>query len=185
MKAEMQDWEDFEVSLLMQFCGLEISRVSSRRGLRLGQVDYLLDLLRKLGVESASPTKIVLDKEESRDVIDYEDDMEKASLVKEAQRLAGELVLLAQKTRLDISYSVSRVAPMTLGSPRRAIACAKRVLRHLASTRKLTLTYYNNEMLEIQSQEFDCRPKIKMMLMGARWCCSMAVQYSGRLESSR
>jgi hypothetical protein len=164
MKGEMTNCEDFKVSLLMKFCGLEMSRSRTGKGLLLGQEDYLQDLLRKRGLESTRPTKIVLDKEECRNVIgDYEDDVEKASLVREAQRLAGELVWLAQKTRLDISYSVSRVASMTLGSPRRAIACAKRVLRYLASTRTMTLTYYDDEAMEL-FQDFECRRALKEVL---------------------
>ncbi|CAE7493024.1 GIP [Symbiodinium microadriaticum] len=63
------------------------------------------------------------------------------SQVKQAQRMAGELLWLVTRTRPDIGYATAHVCATALKSPIAAIRLGKMVVRYLAATPTWGLTY--------------------------------------------
>ena len=61
--------------------------------------------------------------------------------VKQAQRIAGELLWLVTRTRPDIGYATAHVCGAALKSPTAALRLGKMVMRYLAATPTWGLTY--------------------------------------------
>ena len=59
--------------------------------------------------------------------------------VAEAQRLTGEVMWLAHKTRPDVAFTSSLMASITLRAPSRCIAIGHKVLRYLPATKNLRM----------------------------------------------
>ena len=62
-----------------------------------------------------------------------------AHAVAEAQRLTGEVMWLAHKTRPDVAFASSLMASITLRAPSRCIAIGHKVLRYLQATKNLRM----------------------------------------------
>ena len=58
-----------------------------------------------------------------------------------AQKIAGSLIWLSTRTRLDISYGQSRVSSMATTNPKQAILEGKRILRYLRGTADYALYF--------------------------------------------
>ena len=108
-------FRDVEAVNKLKFCGIEIGRTEGG-GLFIHQSAYTQMMLQQHQLETTEPTKIILDKSECTggnaraDLQDEEelDDSEGKGLVKVAQRFAGELNWVSQKSRPDITYSANR-----------------------------------------------------------------------------
>ena len=61
--------------------------------------------------------------------------------VRLAQKMSGGLLWLANRTRPDISFAVSRVASLASSRPKQSLVFGKKVLRYLAASRTIVLEY--------------------------------------------
>ena len=107
----------------------------------VSQEGYVLDLLRAHGMEQSAGTKLPCPKEWVLD-----DDQEDAppenfseEELKHAQRVVGEQLWLAMRTRPDILYVVNYMASQVSKRPVKVAKVGRRVLAYLQSTSALTL----------------------------------------------
>ncbi|CAE7272945.1 RE1 [Symbiodinium sp. CCMP2592] len=119
----------------LKFLGVGISPLENEPGFALDQRSYIDELLAKNGFQGRGsnipcPKELLSD----GDLEDPEDVSYPTSL-REAQRLTGELLWLAQKSRPDVSFVVQYMASHTIGRPRHVCDVAQRVFRYLSLTR--------------------------------------------------
>ena len=102
-----------------------------------------MDLLRQYEghhlVSSAVPvTRDTIPENREDEDADDEQDPEQ---VHRAQKLGGELLWLAMRTRPDISFGVSHLCSLTTRKPEAAIKVGKMILRYLSGTADVGLVY--------------------------------------------
>ena len=73
------------------------------------------------------------------------------------QALVGSLLYLSTKTRSDIAYAVSRVAPFCAKPTREHWTTVKRIFRYLKGTSNLGLLYLQNQHFSQNGQIHRCR----------------------------
>ena len=128
----------------MAFVGLQVKRLAEGRGLFVHQAPYITSILKKNGLESGNPSKTsgecgeVDSKEVQQEIEKVEAD---PKLIREAQRMTGELIWLVTRTRPDIAYTVHRAATFTLREPQKCIDICKRLLRYLKGTNDTGIWY--------------------------------------------
>ena len=129
-------WKTSEPNWLkdgLRFCGIEVER-GSDGAYRLHQTSYLSDLVSRyaLPVESSLPDcKTGYEEEETLSI----------PLLRRAQKLVGELLWLSGKTRLDVSYTVSKLGQYCSKCPSSVYRDGLRTLAYLARTSHLQLRY--------------------------------------------
>ena len=104
----------------------------------LDQEAYVDELVRAYGLTEACKSKIVCPKE----LLMVEEEMSQPCdepTVKLAQKLAGECLWLAQRTRLDISFATTVLCSRVSRDPLSAIAIGKRILSYLFFTKDYKL----------------------------------------------
>ena len=134
------EWLTEEESASLRFCGFELSRQGP--DLLLHQQSYLGDLLARYSdVKPANcPLPGVLDDSEESNI--------EISAVRRAQTVVGELLWLAVRTRLDISYAVAWLGRHVARCPNRVMHYGRQVLGFLSSTQRLGLLYTSRASLE-------------------------------------
>jgi hypothetical protein len=129
----------------LKFCGIEIVATKGG-GLCIHQGSYLLAVLTKHDMIHVRHVRIIMDKnecmdEDDQDVADPLTSTEGIAQIRLAQKFIGELNWISQRTRPDITYSVSKAAQLATSNPWRAVAMCKRILRYLSSTRTLGIHF--------------------------------------------
>ena len=98
---------------VIKFCGMEISkyRHGNVRGYKLSQESYTKNLMHKYGMEACNSCPVVLPSDECEGQGNAAEmgEEQRALLVKEAQKIVGELIWLT-RTRFDATYAVQRTA---------------------------------------------------------------------------
>ncbi|CAE7733245.1 RE1 [Symbiodinium sp. CCMP2592] len=107
-------------------------------GYSLGQESYIAELLRSHDAKENSRPTAPLPKEWIREVPPDEDFAEVE--LRAAQRITGELLWIAQRTRVDIAFCVGLMASWVAKYPRQVSKIGARVLEFLANTRSHRLT---------------------------------------------
>jgi len=74
-------------------------------------------------------------------------------LVREAQRIAGEVLWLSTRTRPDLSYPIQRMTSEATKHPDKALKYGTRMLRYLKGTKDYGLLYLNKEKTRLKYEE--------------------------------
>ena len=131
----------------LRFLGVDIYEVCDEfgtRGYTLSQEGYIDELVRSHGLEYNARAVIPLPKEWVKSAPEEEKDYD-ASLLRDAQKITGELLWVSQRTRLDICFSVGLMSSWTTRSPGFVIKIGLRVLAYLANTKGIRLSLVPNE----------------------------------------
>ena len=132
----------------VRYLGMEVrSRcVCGKIQYHVSQGGYIADLLRSYPHEAAKPgmipaTKELLCDEEEEDCEGEVREEPDESLVKSAQKTAGELLWLMSRTRPDIGFATVHVCMNATKRPQVALDLGKYVIRYLAATKDVGLTF--------------------------------------------
>ena len=134
------EWRTSDLTFLrpgssIRFLGMELEMDSTHNTLYINQRSYIEEVLRAHGFREEIP----LSKEHAVFEVMEEDIPPTAHAVAEAQRLTGEVMWLAHKTRPDVAFTSSLMASITLRAPSRCIAIGHKVLRYLQATKNLRM----------------------------------------------
>ena len=107
-------------------------------GYSLAQEAYIDELLRSHGVTPSSRATAPVPREWVRELPPAEDFSDEE--LRTAQRVTGELLWLAQRTRIDIGYCVGLMASWVSRYPQQVSRIGGRVLEYLANTKEYRLS---------------------------------------------
>ncbi|CAE7242537.1 GIP [Symbiodinium sp. CCMP2592] len=111
----------------------ELNDTGDLIGYSLAQESYIAELLRNHEVKPSSRATAPVPKEWVREVPPEEQFSE--GELRASQRITGELLWVAQRSRVDISYCVGLMASWVARFPRQVLKIGTRVLEYLANTR--------------------------------------------------
>ena len=143
MKSLRSLWKTTEPEYLkfgdegqLRFMGYEIVRTKNG-DLFLHQKRYIDDLLRKFDLEGerglSTPMYSVLDDKYDNSKIDHSKVDTEGESFKLCQCALGCLIFLSTRTRIDISYAVSRAASHLHRNPDEALEATRRIIRYLGT----------------------------------------------------
>ena len=113
-----------------------------KRVFTIGQSAYVRDLLRSYGMEECFSTQLPVPKdwiEQAENDDEPEEGITEES-IKKAQRVVGELLWLATKTRPDLLFTTNHMAAMLGRRPDYVCRVGQRVLSYLSGTADVRLT---------------------------------------------
>ena len=119
------------------FCGLEIHDTGNR--LHIHQKKYLADLLNRYPTITGEASQPGLKEPENHELCDNK--QTDITRIRLAQKLAGELLWIATKTRPDLVYLTSRIGQMVTRNVEFAIQLAYNALRYLRATAHYEIVY--------------------------------------------
>ena len=126
-----------EATKPIKFLGMNIYSVEGE-GFYINQQPFIQELVKRYGLEgekSGTPMS-------TRDVADIpEEPSRSATDIKEAQKIAGELLWISTRTRPDISYGVSRLCSSCAKSPKWVVETGKQIVKFLNKTQDLSIKY--------------------------------------------
>ncbi|CAE7529331.1 GIP, partial [Symbiodinium necroappetens] len=132
----------------VRYLGMDIRRKDAAlTTFHVSQGSYVGELLKSYPAEASRPSQVPATKDTMplQDDLDEEEGNEQGDpdpgQVKQAQRIAGELLWLVTRTRPDIGYATAHVCGAALKSPAAALRLGKMVMRYLAATPTWGLTY--------------------------------------------
>ncbi|CAE7633410.1 RE1 [Symbiodinium sp. CCMP2592] len=140
-----QLWKTSELELLtaehdLRFLGCEISTSEDENVFYLHQRPYIDEILRHHEVAATMLSQV----QAPRDMVTFEafegESPGTPEEIKAAQRLCGELLWLAQRSRPDICYVVSAMSSLLSRAAVRCVAIGTRLLAYLQQTKNLALT---------------------------------------------
>ena len=130
----------------VRFDGLELLWSPDYSEMYVGQQSYIADLISRYPEAKSQSVPL------TRQILDDEpNESPSAEDVKRSQKLLGELLYLAVRSRPDIAYSCSRLASCLTKRPREVFELALGVVGYLLSTPQVGLIYRkggNPELLE-------------------------------------
>ena len=106
----------------IRFLGMELELSEDKSAVYVNQSAYIEEVLRAYEVNPNYKDKIPISKELSSFEVGPDDTPPTAKDVAAAQRLTGELMWVAQKTRPDLSYTCSLLASLSTQAPARCLA---------------------------------------------------------------
>ena len=121
-----------------RFCGFELKYNEEETELKVGQVSYIQDLLKRHGVTRKRTTPMAKVDELDADVPEENIQLHE---IRAAQALTGELLWAAIRSRPDISFAVASMGRAVTKQPRKAVMVGNQVLEYLANTVYETLHY--------------------------------------------
>ncbi|CAE7215856.1 GIP [Symbiodinium sp. CCMP2592] len=129
----------------VRYLGMDVRRREKREAIsfHISQGSYVTELLRNYPEEAARPSQIPASKE----VMPMGEEGEAEAgpvdedLVRQAQKMAGELLWLLTRTRPDVGFATAHVCSAATKDPASAIKLAKMTMRYLASTVSWGLCY--------------------------------------------
>jgi uncharacterized protein YuzE len=130
------EWEVTDLGEPSKIVGIEITQTPDR--LCISQTKYIESLLKKEGMDNANAVGMPLDPNVKleRNPVDNEPNRSNTYA-----KLLGELQYIANGTRPDISYAVNQLATYTANPDLKHYGHLKCILRYLAGTRDLGITY--------------------------------------------
>ncbi len=141
VKAQISnEFQVIDKGQLRHFLGMEIEREGETGIIRLGQSQYIRDVLKMYGMETCKPLAVPL---EAGYQVSCDDDSEKVDQ-QQYQSLVGTLIYNATSTRPDILHSVSKLAQRNSDPRKEHMVRLKHILRYLAGTINLKLIYEPN-----------------------------------------
>ena len=138
-------------------CGLQVNRLVGGLGLFVHQAPCITSVLKKNGMEACNPAKTTgecgeVDPEEGKQ--GNEKGEADPRLVREAQRMTGELIWLVTRTRVDIANTVHRAATFTLREPQKCIDICKRLLRYLKGNCEVGIWHKSKPVVNKDREKF-------------------------------
>ena len=122
----------------MKIVGIEIAL--GNHSIMILQCCYLESILQKEGMDQANPISMLL---EHNAKFKPNLDGNVGSHSNSYTRLMGELQFIANATRPDIAYAVSKLSSYTANPSMQHVTMLKRVLQYLSGTRLYRITYHN------------------------------------------
>ena len=143
-----QVWRTSELAFLtpttpLRFLGMELE-VDDAGVIYVNQRGYIEEILRAHGVPAEAKDKIPLAKDQSSFELLDSDLPSTPEAVTQSQRITGELMWLAQRSRPDIAFTCSLMASITLRSPERCLAIGAKTLRYLQGTKEYRMMISND-----------------------------------------
>ncbi|CAE7730560.1 GIP [Symbiodinium sp. CCMP2456] len=138
-------WKTTELEILSashgtRFLGCEILTTEARDRYYLHQQPYIKEILRAHDVPDTATSPI----QAPRHLVTFEAEPDEPKgdeqEIKLAQRLCGELLWLAQRTRPDVSFTVNAMGALISRAAPRCIAIGVRLLSYLQHTQEYALT---------------------------------------------
>src|SRR6266850_444911 len=130
------EWEVTDLGEPAKIVGIEIQMKPTK--VIISQKQYIESILNKEGMERANPVGMPMD---LKTIIEANPDGTEGSHSNSYARLLGELQYLANATRLDIAFTVNRLASYTANPSLQHMGTLKRLLRYLSGTRSFGITY--------------------------------------------
>ena len=127
-----------------RFLGMELEIEPETSNLYLNQRGYIEEILRAHNVPEGVRDKIPVAKEQSSFELLEEDAPPTTEAITESQRITGEVMWIAQRTRPDLAYTCSLMASITLRAPYRCLAIGEKVLRYLQGTKDYRMKIVND-----------------------------------------
>ena len=132
-------WDTTDLAILssmnpIRFLGMELSMNDSEpRVIYISQHGYIQELLRQHDLGSSRLDKVPISKELASFVVEKTDEKPDDYTVHQAQRLTGEVLWVAQRSRPDLSFATALMSTLCTRAPYRvvevglkALACLKR-----------------------------------------------------------
>src|SRR5215510_4023414 len=130
------EWEVTDLGEPSKIIGIEITQTAN--SVTISQTKYMENLLEKEGMAVANPVGMPLD---LHIPLEPNPEFHELNQSNSFTKLLEELQYLANATRPDISYAVNRLAAYTGNLSMQHYAALKQILRYLASTKTLEITY--------------------------------------------
>ena len=128
----------------VRYLGMDVRRKEAENlvSYHISQGSYVTELLKAYRQEASRPSHVPA----TKDVMPFNEESVALSepseeRVREAQKMAGELLWLVTRTRPDVGYSTAHVCAAATRNPEGAIRLAKLTMRYLAATPDLGLRY--------------------------------------------
>jgi hypothetical protein len=134
--AIKSEWEITDLGEPRKIVGIEIT--IDDNSITISQQKYVENLLRKEGMADANPVGMPLDPHVK---LAPNPESNEPNRSNSYAKLLGELQYLANCTRPDISYAVNRLGAYTANPSLQHYGALKRILRYLAGTKTLGITY--------------------------------------------
>ena len=158
----------------VSFCGIVIEKLPN--GYFIHQKPYVKELLKKHHLEDCNATKIILDRE--TDDEDRKEEQEQQEewyqnwvttddfkrKVREAQKIAGEILWLTTRTRPDLCFSIQKMCSLATKNPVKSVQYGMRMLRYLKGTEDFGLKYLNKEDTINKHEEFKVTGRRKYLM---------------------
>ena len=140
LKKELSDrFRIKDLGPVRWYLGMHITRDRANRTIYINQKAYVGRILDAMGMTDCHPCTTPMDAD-----LRKEDYRASKKEVKAYQQLLGSLLWLAMMTRPDIAYSVNKCSRYATNPAPNHDNAAKRIVRYLAGTRDLGLTYAPN-----------------------------------------
>ena len=123
----------------VRFLGIEIAKTV--HGYSLSQRAYIDELLRVHETPEKRRDRIPVSKDIASFIVGDNEGPYDEQEVRSAQRIAGELLWISQRTRPDVAYACSLVGSLATRAPRRALEVGSKVLAYLQRTWGRSLIY--------------------------------------------
>ena len=127
----------------IRFLGMELELSDDLQTVYVNQTAYIEEILRMYQVNPTQNDKVPISKELA--VFDPEDVPPCPEDVSAAQRLTGELMWIAQKTRPDISFTCSLLASLSTKAPARCLIVGEKTLRYLHGTKGWRMKFVSDQ----------------------------------------
>ena len=133
------EWEATDIGEPNKIVGIEIT--INENSISISQQKYIENILRQEHMNGANPVGTPLDLNVQ---IEPNPDGNQGSRSNSYARLLGELQWVANVTRPDIAYAINKLATYTANPSLQHVSILKRILRYLAGTKNLGITYSEN-----------------------------------------
>lgn len=139
MKNDLQSrWDVTDLGEPSKIVGIEIT--VTENSVSLTQEKYIESVLKKQKMENANPVSTPMD---PKIILEPNPDGVEGDRSNSYARVIGELIFLANATRPDIAYVVSRLAVYTANPSLQHTTALKHLLRYLKGTKNYGITYSN------------------------------------------
>eukprot|EP00435_Cladocopium_sp_Y103_P065380 s240_g27.t1 len=146
-KWECSSQEFAEADQDLRFCGMEIRKTS--QGFDIHQSSYVMDLLARYEVAKYADVPMGkvddLDEEEEKKV--------ELSQLRQAQQLAGELIWISTRTRVDIAFAAGAMPRRLHKDPEGALKIGEQILAYLHKYPALGISYSPCEPTEMDDNQ--------------------------------
>jgi uncharacterized protein YuzE len=133
------EWEITDLGEPTKIIGIEITQAED--SITISQKVYIESILKREGLSEINSVTTPLDPNIK---LEPNPDGSEGNRSNSFARLLGELQFLANNTRPDISFAVNRLAAYTANPSLQHVTTLKRILRYLAGTKNLGITYSKN-----------------------------------------
>ena len=147
-KWECSSQEFAEFGKDLRFCGMEIRKTP--QGFDIHQSSYVMDLLARY--EVAKTADVPMGKVEDLDEDEEEKQVDLAQL-RQAQQLAGELIWVSTRTRVDIAFAVGAMSRRLHRDPTGALRIGEQILSYLRKSPGLGIQYSPCEPTEMDENQ--------------------------------